>query len=63
MLEPRLQPNPEQPPMVANLFQPVRPLLLSRWVEDAFEMEVRQSPRTKAVRERSKNPRKSSPKA
>ncbi len=62
MLEPHLQPNPERPPMVANLFHPFRPLLLSRWVEDAFEVDVRQSPRSKAVRASSKGPRKSSPK-
>jgi hypothetical protein len=60
MLEPQIHPNPEQPLPAAHLFTYARPLLLARWVEEAFEVEVRQSPRSKAARERSKNPRRSS---
>jgi hypothetical protein len=60
MLEPQIHPNPEQPLPAAHLFNYAQPLLLSRWVEEAFEVDVRRSPRFKAVRERSRNPRRSS---
>lgn len=63
MLEPQIHPNPEQPLPAANLFVYARPLLLSRWVEDAFEVEVRQCPPIKAGKGRSGRPRKSSKQA
>jgi hypothetical protein len=63
MLEPQIHPNPAQPLPAANLFTYARPLLLSRWVEDAFEVEVRPSLRSKPGKGRSKAPRPSSPKA
>jgi hypothetical protein len=62
MLEPQIHPNPAQPLPAANLLAYARPLLLSRWVEDAFEVEVRPSLRSKPGKGRSRLPRPSSPK-
>lgn len=54
MLDPHIQPKPQAPLLNGLPPAPARPLLLARWVEDAFEVQILPGSKARTPRARTR---------